>query len=65
MKKAIRRINDLFISLILIPVYFIMIGFAFVLLKISEQFQQKKSHSSYWIKDDGHKNAQDYFSSAY
>jgi len=50
MKKVVKRINDLFISLVLLLFYIFAIGFSFLLFKLITLLRKSEKEKSYWEK---------------
>lgn len=59
----VRKINDIFIKIILFLFYFIVIGFAYVIYKLI--VKEKKGRTSYWQNIADKELSADYFQSPY
>lgn len=66
LREFVRKINNLFILLILILVYYPGVGICFLVLKIVEAMNKKDVNTdSYWKDSELGKFDKKYFSSAY
>lgn len=65
MRRVVKGVNNLFVSLVLVFFYFIVVGTSSVVLNISTKFKKSKEKDSYW-EDAGIKKLDiNYFKSAY
>ena len=49
MKEFVRKLNNFFVSVILIFFYFLVIGFAFILKKLFSLKKERGVPSTYWV----------------
>ena len=64
-RTIVRKMNDLFISAVLVVFYFFVVGITALLLLAVTKIKGKKNRSSYWKNADGKKFTADYFKSPY
>ena len=64
LKGAVRKINNLFIFLVLIVFYFFVVGITALLFSITA-IKRKKKSKSYWKNESNKENSLHYFKSPY
>jgi len=63
MKNLVRRINDLFVQIVLVFFYLLIIGITFLVKRAIEIKRRKLSASSYWEDNTDNLNIADFASS--
>jgi len=64
-RTIVRKMNDFFISVVLVAFYFLIVGITAMLLSAATKIKGRKNQSSYWRDEGGKKFTADYFKSSY
>lgn len=65
LRKLVKKINGVFIIVLLFVIYYPVIGLCFVIYKLTKLSGKKMNSNSYWLEPQLGKFDKDYFSSAY
>lgn len=52
MRQIVKRINNIFVQIILFFFYFIVVGIGFALQKLAGFFRKSREKDTYWIKEN-------------
>lgn len=63
--KIVRKINTLFVTIVLFSIYFPVVGLCFCMYKILSVNKTTKNKNTYWKKPSFEKLDKKYFHSAY
>lgn len=65
MIKAIKKINEVFITIVLFIFYFLVIGFSFFIYKLLNKKNINKDKETYWENVEKKQFTKEYFQSPY